>query len=137
MFRSPEAVLRNALISDASVTRYIGHRVYYDLAASEDSLPFITYRRADINREQTLAYPMGVPTVSVEVAIYATTRLLARQIADAARRVLDGYGSSFDNTQVRQTSLESESDEVIALDGAEIPSVYTVTQTYDVLWQET
>lgn len=137
MFRSPEAVLRNALISDASVTQYVGHRVFYDLAASEDSLPFITYRRADIRREQTLSYPMGVPTVSVEIAVYATSRLVARKIADAARSVLDGYVGSFDNTTVRQTSLESESDDVIALDGAELPSAYAVTQTYDVLWQET
>lgn len=137
MFRSPEAVLRNALISDASVTQYVGHRVFYDVAASEDSLPFITYRRADIRREQTLSYPMGVPTVSVEIAVYATSRLVARKIADAARSVLDGYVGSFDNTTVRQTSLESESDDVIALDGAELPSAYAVTQTYDVLWQET
>lgn len=137
MFRSPEAVLRNALISDASVTQYVGHRVFYDLAASEDSLPFITYRRADIRREQTLSYPMGVPTVSVEIAVYATSRLVARKIADAARSVLDGYVGSFDNTTVRQTSLEGESDDVIALDGAELPSAYAVTQTYDVLWQET
>lgn len=137
MFRSPEAVLRNALISDASVTQYVGHRVFYDLAASEDSLPFITYRRADIRREQTLSYPMGVPTVSVEIAVYATSRLVARKIADAARSVLDGYVGSFDNTTVRQTSLESESDDVIALDGAELPNAYAVTQTYDVLWQET
>lgn len=133
----PESVIRNAIISDASVTQYVGHRVYYDIAPSEDSLPFVNYRRANITREQTLSYPMGVPTVSVDLTIYATTRIESRRIADAVRQVLDGYSGSFDNTQVRQTSLESESDEVIALDGAEIPSVYTVTQTYDALWQET
>lgn len=137
MLKTPESVLRNALISDAAVTQHIGHRVLYDLAGSEDSLPFINYRRADISREQTLSYPMGVPRVSVEFTIYATTRLQSRQIADEVRRVLDGFGGSFDNTTVKQTSLESENDEVITLDGSELPGVYAVTQTYDIWWQET
>lgn len=137
MLKSPESVLRNAIISDASVTSQIGHRVFSDLAASQDNLPFITYRRTDINREQTLESPMGVPRLSVEFTIFATTRLQSRQIADDVRRVLDGFGGHFDNTQVRQTSLESESDEVIALDGSEMPNAYAVSQTYDIWWQET
>jgi len=137
IFRSPETVVRNALMSDASVTKYVGHRIFYDLAASEDSLPFINYRRTDIEREQTLVAPMGVPRVSLELAIYATTRLETRQIADAVRGVLDGYSGSFDNTTVRQASLESESDDVVTLDGSEMPTVYAVTQSYDILWQET
>lgn len=137
MFKSPEAVLRNAIISDASVTSQIGHRVFSDLAASQDDLPFVTYRRTDINREQTLDNPMGVPRVSVEFTVFATTRLQSRQIADEVRRVLDGFGGYFDNTQVRQTSLESESDEVVALDGSEMPNAYAISQTYDIWWQET
>ena len=137
MFKSPESVLRNAIISDASVTSQIGHRVFSDLAASQDDLPFVTYRRTDINREQTLDNPMGVPRVSVEFTVFATTRLQSRQIADEVRRVLDGFGGYFDNTQVRQTSLESESDEVVALDGSEMPNAYAISQTYDIWWQET
>jgi len=136
-FKTPETVVRNALMSDASVTQYVGHRIFYDLAASEDSLPFINYRRTAVDREQTLGNPMGVPRVSLELTIYATTRLQTRQIANAAREVLDGYSGSFDNTTVRQASLESESDDIVTLDGAELPTVYAVTQSYDILWQET
>ena len=136
-FKTPETVVRNALMSDASVTQYVGHRIFYDLAASEDSLPFINYRRTAVDREQTLGNPMGVPRVSLELTIYATTRLQTRQIANAAREVLDGYTGSFDNTTVRQASLESESDDIVTLDGAELPTVYAVTQSYDILWQET
>lgn len=137
MLKLPEAVIRHAVISDASITQYIGHRAYYDIAASEDALPFLTFRRSAIEREQTLGLPMGVPRVSVEVTIYALTRLASREIADAVREVLDGYEGSYDNTTVRQVALESESDEIVALDGAELPTVYAVSQTYDVMWQET
>lgn len=137
MLRTPESVLRNAVISDAAVTRHISHRAFYDVATTENSLPFLIYRRADITREQTLSGPMGMPKVSVECSIYAASRLESRKIADAVRSVLDGFRGSFDNTEVKLTTLTSESDELVALDGSELPSVYAVTQTYEVLWQET
>lgn len=79
---------------------------------------------------------MGVPSVSVTFAIYAASYLTARKIADALREALDGYTGSFDNTEVKHTSLTSESDEVISLEGSEVPTAYAVTQDYEVLWQE-
>lgn len=137
IFRSPETVLWNAVISDASVTSLVGHRVYPQLAPAVDSLPFITWRRSTISREQAFVSPVGVPRVSVDFVIFAETYLQARKIADSVRRVLDGFGGFFDNTTVKQTSLESESDDVVSLDGSEVPNAYAVTQTYDVMWQET
>jgi len=51
--------------------------------------------------------------------------------------VLDGYGGTADNVTVKQTSLEDESDDFVTLAGADLPPVYRITQTYDLLWQET
>ena len=136
MLKTPEMVLHNAITSDASITSHVGYRVYPHLAPAVDDLPFISWLRVAIRREQTLAFPIGVPTVQLEYLIFAESYLESRQIADAMRAALDGFTGSFDNTQVRQTSLESESDEVVALDGAELPAVYSVAQTYDVWWQE-
>lgn len=135
--KSPEMVLHNAIISDASVTSHVGHRVYPHLAPAVDSLPFISWRRLSIRREQTLSDPMGVPFVQVEYLAFAESYLEARQIADAMRAVLDGYSGSFDNTTVRQTSLDAEEDQVVSLDGSEVPNAYAVSQTYEILWQET
>jgi len=137
MLKSPETVLWNAMVSDASVTSMVGHRVYPHLAQAGDSFPFVTWRRTGISREQTLGNPMGVPTVSVSVSIYAVTYLAARKIADAIRDALDGYGGTFDNTEVKRASLTSESDEVVVLEGSEVPTAYSVSQDYEVLWQET
>lgn len=135
-FKSPESVLWNAVISDASVTSIVGHKVYPQLAPAADDMPFITWRRTANQREQTFTGPMGVPKVSVDFLLFAGTYLQVRKLADAVRAVLDGYAGSFDNTQVRQTSLESETDDIVSLDGSEVPNAYAVTQTYDVLWQE-
>jgi hypothetical protein len=133
----PEMVLHNAITSDAEIVRHVGYRVYPHLAPAVDDLPFINWRRRSIAREQTMAGPMGVPTVTLEYAIFAETYLEARQIADAMRAVLDGFTGRFDNTFVRHTSLDGEDDNVVSLDGSEVPNAYAVTQTYDILWQET
>lgn len=135
--KAPEIVLRTALLNSTSVTSIVGSKVYPLLAPASASLPLVTWRRSAISREQTLSNPMGVPRVSVEFAVYGTSYEQARQLADNMRRVLDGYSGTVDNTQVRQTSLENEFDEFVTLEGADMPPVYSVTQTYDVWWQET
>jgi len=134
--KSPEAVLRTALVGTTAVTSLVSSRVYPVLAPASAALPFVTWRRSGIEREQTLGGPMGMPRVSVEYSIYGTTYEEARQVADAMRRVLDGYGGTSDNTEVKQTSLEDESDDFVQLAGADLPPVYQVTQRYDVWWSE-
>lgn len=135
-FKSPEIVLRAALVANSPVTTFIGSRIFPLLAPASAELPFVIWRRTGINREQSLKAPIGVPTVTVEYVVYGTTYEQARQIADAMRRVLDGYAGSADNTQVRNVSLVDESDDFVTLEGADLPPVYSVTQSYDVAWQE-
>ena len=135
--KSPEAVLRSALIANATVTGLVGSRIYPVLAPASASLPFVTWLRSGIEREQTLGNPMGVPRVTVEFSIFGTTYNQARELADAMRLVLDGYGGTADNTQVRQTALENEVDDFVNLQGSDLPPVYQITQTYDCWWQET
>jgi hypothetical protein len=132
----PESVLRTALVGSTAVTALVGTRVYPVLAPASAAIPFVTWRRAGIEREQTLGGPMGMPRVTVEFSIYGSTYEQAREVADAMRLVLDGYGGTADNTEVKQTSLEDESDDFVTLAGADLPPVYQVTQRYDVWWNE-
>jgi hypothetical protein len=124
------------MVGTTAVTSLVSSRIYPVLAPASAALPFVTWRRSGIDREQTLGGPMGMPRVSVEYSIYGTTYEEARQVADAMRRVLDGYGGTSDNTEVKQASLEDESDDFVQLAGADLPPVYQVTQRYDVWWTE-
>ena len=135
--KSPEAVLRTALVGNTSVTSMVGTRIYPLLAPKTAALPFITWRRSGISREHTLAGPMGVPNVSVEVQSFAATYEDVRQLADRVRLVLDGYGGTVNNVEVKHVSLEQESDDFVQLAGGDLPPVYQVTQTFNVLWKET
>ena len=135
--KSPEAVLRSALVASATVSELVGSRIYPILAPQTAALPLIIWRRSGISREHTLAGPMGVSTVSVEMQLLATTYEQARDLADKVRVVLDGYGGTLNNTEVKHVSLEQESDDFVQLAGGDLPPVYQVTQTYNILWQET
>ena len=135
--KSPEAVLRSALVANNAVSALIGSRVYPVIAPATASLPFVTWRRVAIRRQQTLGGPSGMPVTSVEYSIFGTTYEQARAVADAMRSVLDGYGGTANNTEVKQTSLEQESDDFVTLGGAELPPAFQITQQYDVFWQET
>jgi len=135
--KSPEAVLRSALVASTAVTSLVSARIYPVLAPATASLPFVTWRRVAIRRQQTLGGPSGMPVTSVEYSIFGTTYEQAREVADAMRSVLDGYGGTANNTEVKQTSLEQESDDFVTLGGAELPPAFQITQQYDVFWQET
>ena len=135
--KSPEAVLRTALVGSTAVTTLVSTRIYPVLAPSSASLPFVTWRRTGVQRSQTLAGPMGMSVVVVAVDVYAETYGEARDIADKCRAVLDGYGTSVANyVSVRNVSLDTESDGVVQLAGGDLPPILTVNQQYSVLWQE-
>jgi hypothetical protein len=114
----------------------VSSRIYPVLAPASASLPFVTWRRTGIQREQTLRNPMGMPRVTLEYQVYGVTYDQTREVADAMRVVLDGYGGQSENTVVDQVSLENESDDFVSLGGAEMPPAYQITQTYDIRWQE-
>lgn len=134
--KSPETVLRSALVGDHGVSELVAARVFPLLAPKTAALPFITWRRAGISREHTLAGPMGMPTVSVEVQSFAATYEDVRELADRVRLVLDGYGGTVHNVEVKNVSLENEADDFVQLAGGDLPPAYQVTQTFNVLWQE-
>lgn len=135
-FQSPERVILDALVTATAVTSVVGTRIYPLVAPASSAKPFVTWRRAGIQREQSLSSPVGVPRVSIDYTIVAPTYNQARQAADALRRQLDGNGFQLDNVVVEQISLENEVDDFVNLEGADQPASYTVTQSYDVWWRE-
>jgi hypothetical protein len=136
--KSPEAVLRNALISDTDVQALIGGRIYplRYVGPSPIQFPIIIWRRARVLREMAMSGPVGLPKVTVELYVYGATYEAARDLADKCRRVLDGFAGSLDNTEVRQSFLVDEADDLVEIDGAE-NSLYLVRQTYETFWLET
>lgn len=136
MTKIPEQVVVDQLENDPAVAALVADRIYPVIAPASASLPFVTWRRQAVTRQMTLGGPLGMPSVSLAVDMYGETYLGVREIADKVRAVLDGFrGDSGNYISVSIVSLESESDGFIQLAGGDLPPVYSVTQTYNVLWQ--
>jgi hypothetical protein len=135
--KSPERLLAEQLVATPAVALLIGDRVYPVIAPASAAIPFLTWRRQAVVREQSLGGPVGLPTVTLALDLYAETYEGVRDVADACREALDGWGGSLGNSiSVRLVSLLNESDGFIQLAGGDLPPVYSVTQTYTILWQE-
>lgn len=136
MLKSPEAALCRVLQSSPEVARLTGFRQYPNGSVVAEQLPFIAWQRTAIGRTQTLQSPAGLPRVTLEIVVYASTYESGREVADAVRSVLDGYGGSVLGCTVSQCSLENERDDLVTLAGADLPPAYQITQQYDLWWQE-
>lgn len=135
--KSPEQLIANALTQDPAVAALIGQRVFPVMAPASAALPFATWRRTGIQRQQSLSGPLGMSTVLLAVEVYSETYGEARDIADKCRRVLDGYGTTVENyVRVANVSLDTESDGVVQLAGGDLPPIFQVSQQYSILWQE-
>jgi hypothetical protein len=133
--KAPEKIIADRLQADPAVATIIAGRVYPVIAPASAAIPFATWRRAAVTREQTLGGPLGMPTVTLAVDLYAETYEAVRELADAVRSCLDGFGGQVGNyTHIRLVSLVNESDGFVQLAGGDLPPVYSVTQTYTLLW---
>ena len=133
--KAPEKLLADRLQSDPAVAAILAGRVYPVIAPASAGLPFATWRRQAVQREQTLSGPLRMPTVTLAVDLYAETYEAVRELADACRACLDGWGGGVGNyVSVRLVSLLNESDGFVQLAGGDLPPVYSVTQTYQILW---
>lgn len=134
--KSPEAAIRSALVANAGVSAIIGSKVFPVLAPASASLPFLTWRRISVQRQQGLSGPIGMPSVLLSVDLFAETYEAVRELADAVRLCLDGWGGTTNNVRVANVSLTNEADGFVTLAGGDLPPVYTVQMTFSILWQE-
>jgi hypothetical protein len=133
----PEAVVADVLKGDPAVAEMLAARVYPVLAPASAALPFATWRRSAVTREQSLSGPVGMPLVTLSVDLFAEQYEQVRELADRCRQALDGWGGNVGNyLSVRLVSLLNEADGFVQLAGGDLPPVYSVTQTYTILWQE-
>jgi hypothetical protein len=135
--KAPEKLLADVLRASPAVAEILGDRVYPVIAPASAAIPFLVWRRQAVQREATLGGPSGIANVTLAFDMYAETYEAVRDLADRCRAALDGFGGGVGNwLSVRYVSLLNESDGFVQLAGGELPPVYSVTQTYTVLWQE-
>lgn len=126
------------LTGDATVSGMVAARVFPVFAPTGTALPLIVTQINGVDRDQSLTGPIGRPTMTVAVTLYATTYNEVRKLARAVRRALDGFTGTVAGATVQRTTMTSESDGFEPPgDGETMPSAYTVSQAYELRIVET
>lgn len=132
----PEQVICRALFSTPAVARHLGFRLFPMIVPTSAPLPFGTYQRNGITREQSIGLPPGVPKVSLEVSIFAASYAIIRELADACREKLDHLRITSQGVEITNVMIEDESEDIVQLEGGDLPPAWQVTFRLSVQWRE-
>ena len=138
MILSPEKHVFQRLVTTPEVATLIGFQVYPIAVPKNAVLPFCVYKRNNIAREPTMAGPLYVPVVHLQIASWALYYDAARELADAVRLALDGRTGTLAGVTISDMRLVSETDDYLdpAAVGAQLPPAYEVRQLFQIRWSE-
>ena len=100
------------------------------------ALPFVTYQRTGVARLTSLASAVGVPTTQLEVNIFSASYTETREIADAMRALLDHYRTNTQGVTVANVTIREETEDVVALEGGDLPPAWQVKLDLEIQWEE-
>ena len=133
----PEQVICRALSATPAVARHLGFRLFPMIVPTSAPLPFGTYQRSGVQREQTIGLPPGVPKVNLDINLYAASYAVIRELADACRERLDHLDITSQGVSVSNVTIEDESEDIVQLEGGDLPPAWQVTFRLSVQWSET
>ena len=134
--RYPEQIIARAISSNPATARVIGFNVYPMIVPQSVALPFVTYQRTGVARLTSLASAVGVPTTQLEVNIFSASYTETREIADAMRALLDHYRTNTQGVTVANVTIREETEDVVALEGGDLPPAWQVKLDLEIQWEE-
>ena len=133
----PEQVICRALSATPAVARHLGFRLFPMIVPTSAPLPFGTYQRSGVQREQTIGLPPGVPKVNLDINLYAASYAVIRELADACRERLDHLDITSQGVSISNVTIEDESEDIVQLEGGDLPPAWQVTLRVSIQWSET
>lgn len=134
--RYPEQLIRRVMTADPKLARLLGFQVFPMIVPTSAQMPFATYQRSSVNREKAINSSPGVPRVDVDLNFFAERYSQVREIADTARELLDHMTADSQGVSVLNVTIEDESEDMIQLEGGDIPPAWQITMTLSVQWSE-
>jgi hypothetical protein len=138
MIISPEKHVFQRLVTTPAVARLVGFQVYPIAVPKNAALPFCVYKRNNITREAHLTGPLYQPVVHLQIASWALSYDVSRELADEVRLALDGRIGTLSGVTISDIRLVSETDDFLdpAAVGAQLPPAYEVRQLFQIRWSE-
>jgi hypothetical protein len=132
----PEQTIRRELTVTPAIARHVGFRIYPMIVPNSTSMPFITYQRNGVTREQAINAPPGVPRVDLELNVFADTYATTRELADELRQKLDHLSTASQGVTVTNVTIEDENEDMVQLEGGDLPPAWQTTFTLSIQWNE-
>ena len=138
MIISPEKHVFQRLVTTPEVARLVGFQVYPIAVPKTAVLPFCVYKRNNITRDTSLVGPLYQPVVHLQIASWALSYDVSRELADEVRIALDGRTGTLSGVTISDIRLVSETDDYLdpAAVGAQLPPAYEVRQLFQIRWSE-
>lgn len=135
---TPEKHVFQKLVTTPAVARLVGFQVYPMAVPKNAVLPFCVYKRNNIMREASLIGPATNPVVSLQIASWALTYEMARELAEEVRIALDGHTGTMCGVTIGDMRLVSEADDYLDPTGlgSQLPPAYEVRQLFQIRWSE-
>src|SRR5210317_1085370 len=133
----PEQIICRQLATTPPVARHLGFRLYPLIAPTSAPLPFAVYRRNTVTREQTIGLPPGVPKTDLSLMLFAASYSRVREIADACREKLDHLRVASQGVTLSNVTIEDETEDIVQLEGGDLPPAWQVTLRVSIQWSET
>ena len=117
---SASKALRARLIDDATMTGYVGTRIYPGRAPQKPTMPYIVYHRISTVRSATLdAGNTKVPEVRMQCDVIAASQSEVETIMNQMRIVMDNFRGTSSGVVVLGVSVSDEQDQPKFLEGSD------------------
>lgn len=138
MILTPEKHIWLNVVTNPRIARLIGFQFYSVAVPKSATFPFCVYKRPNVMRESTLAGPIFLPMVNLQIASWGSDYDAAREVADEVRLALDGQIGTLAGVTIHDMRLVSEVDDYIdpAATSSQLPPAYEVRQLYQIRWSE-
>lgn len=133
MMNEVEEALYFLLVHDASLSAFVGNRVYPLVAPNYVETPYIAYKRVSGPRWRSISGPSGVAQPRIQIDVYDLTYAGAKATAKAVRKALDGYRGVIGGIVIGGITVSSDHD---MIEDTVSPMLYRVNIDIIVTHQE-
>lgn len=105
------AAIYSILAANAGVTALVSTRIYKDEIPQNPTYPCVVFYQSDGWSEEALTSSSGIRYAEYEVMSFATTHLVASNVAEAVRTALNRYNGTSGGVVVLDIKINGESSE--------------------------
>ena len=114
-----DEALQDHCLSDATLRRLVGDRIYPDFAPASAAVPYVLRSRLSNPPHDHLAGEAAIASPTFQFTVVAASNKQRNEVADALRAALSRYSGPMGTEDVEVSSPEEADDLESAADGSE------------------